>query len=114
MGHWKAECPQRGSTTEGSYTPSLPAVKLQPPIYVQANADDPLTDGLPLEFLQLPMNELSIDEPGDELVFMSSVLSDSPKDRLKESLGKWTQGYNRSWKPPQFSLHARSEDSPHQ
>ena len=59
VGHWKAECPQRGSTTEGSYNKS--SSSQAPTSYVQANADDPLTDGLPLEFLQLPMNDLSID-----------------------------------------------------
>ena len=110
VGHWKAECPQRGSTSEGSYNRS--SSSQAPTSFVQAHADETLPDSLPLEFLQLPMNTLSIDEPRDELVFASSVLMGTPKDRLKESLGEWTRRVNRSWKNPSISLHARSEDSP--
>ena len=64
-----------------------------PTSFAQAHARDSLPDSLPLEFLQIPENTHSIDEPGDELVFVSSVCGDTPKSRLKESVGNWIHRY---------------------
>ena len=108
VGHWKAECPQRGTSSDASA--GKPSGQQVPTSFVQAQPDDLLPDSLPLEFLQLPMNNLSIDEPRDEFVFVSSVLMGTSKDRLRESLGKWTQGYNHLG-PTTSVLHARSESS---
>ena len=105
-GHWKAECPQRGTASDSSKS-SMPQV---PTSFAQSQENTSLPDNLPLEFLQLPVNSLSIDEPGDELVFVSSVFRDNPKDRLMESLGKWTH-YISQQDSSSLPMHARSEDS---
>ena len=76
----------------GDASAGKPSGQQVPTSFVQAQPDDPLPDSLPLEFLQLPMNNLSIDESGNEFVFVSSVLMGTSKDRLRESLGKWTPG----------------------
>ena len=108
VGHWKAECPQRGSSADASSQRSFS--NQVPTSFAQAQASDSVPDSLPLEFLQLPENIHSIDEPGDELVFVNSVCEDNPKNRLKESLGKWIHKHSRQVSSP-LLMHARSEDS---
>ena len=105
VGHWKAECPQRGSADS-----SRPSSSQVPTSYTQAQSSDVGPDSLPLEFLQIPENTHSIDEPGDELVFVNSVCLDTPKNKLKESLGKWIHKHQRKVSFPQL-MHVRSEDS---
>lgn len=107
VGHWKAECPQRGSSSDAMA--SRPSSQQVPTSFVQAQPETSFPDSLPLEFLQLPINTLSIDEPGDELVFVSSGFS-HPKERLKESVGKWTHRNNHQG-TLNTSMHVRSESS---
>ena len=108
IGHWKAECPQRGTSADASSQRS--SSNQVPTSFAQAHTRDSLPDSLPLEFLQIPENTHSIDEPGDELVFVSSVCGDNPKSRLKESVGNWIHRYKPRVSLP-LRMHARSEDS---
>ena len=108
VGHWKAECPQRGSSADASSQRSFSSQV--PTSFVQAQSSGSVPDSLPLEFLQLPENIHSIDEPGDELVFVSSMCEDNPKHRLKESLGNWIHKHSRQVSSP-FVMHARSDSS---
>ena len=88
VGHWKAECPQnpmRQSSGDGGSVSrsSMPAA---PTSYVQATAhQDIAIDQLPLEFLNLPPEEV-LDEPRCEFVFSNVSFVRDPFGKLRETL----------------------------
>lgn len=84
MGHWKAECPSRNDAT-GASRPQAPTS------FVQVQSD---VEGLPLEFLNLPAFEASVDVPFTSVsqcfvCHSERVDHRESKNRLQRSIQHW-------------------------
>ena len=92
MGHWKAECPQRQSAASSSQSTSSQAMTSF--VQVESNHNDQPLDGLPLEFLELPVSMPTVD---DTCIGISLFCENHPnsRDRLREIL----QNHQRQRKP---------------
>ena len=87
VGHWKAECPQNPMRqSSGDVGASRPSSSSVPTSYVQASTHSNVIDQLPLEFLNLPHQEGSMDEPRFEFVFGSTSFVSDPFGKLRETL----------------------------
>ena len=74
VGHWKAECPDRGNRSSQSGASA-------PTSFVSTDAN------LPMEFLQVPLNNSgTIDEPQFQLSFVSVIGHEDLKGKLRRSL----------------------------
>ena len=102
MGHWKAECPNRHEASANN-RPQASASFVQ--------VQDSQVDGLPLEFLNLPTFEGTMDEAHHNMGYCFTCQdgvdgSLNPKGRLKQALTTWhkTKGF------PNDQDKLRSED----
>eukprot|EP00435_Cladocopium_sp_Y103_P018074 s4573_g4.t1 len=96
VGHWKAECPSRNDQAS-----SASRVSPAPTTFVQvsqAGSTDQV-DGLPLEFLNLPMHEdtkMDATQTEFQFSFVTSTLNNmtttsNAKDKLHKTLQAWNQ-----------------------
>ena len=102
VGHWKAECPQnpmRQSPQEGSQA----GRPVAPTSYVHAaSASSGVIDQLPLEFLDLPSQEVPMDEPRFEFVLGSVSFHSDPFGKLRETLQLMGNDRTVPFTPHQF------------
>ena len=88
VGHWKAECPSRSeSATAHARAPQVPTTFVQ---VSQAEVRE-VSDGLPLEFLNLPLHaETTMDASQHNVQFsFVTTIQHNPKDNLHASLQAW-------------------------
>ncbi len=96
MGHWKAECPQRQSSasSQGGSSQALTSF-----VQTEGHHHDQPLDGLPLEFLELPVSMPTVD---DTCIGINLFCDSNPNSRvrLREILHKQrNQGVNHFGNP---------------
>ena len=93
MGHWKAECPNKGDSGTGSRAPQAPTTFVQ----VTATPTDDPDAGLPLEFLRLPAHETTLDDTQINFSLIHMVVPhESTRSQLRKSLNRWQQNQNQA------------------
>jgi hypothetical protein len=92
VGHWKAECPSRGDSSASANRPHQAPTSF---VQVSTGASSDADQGLPLEFLNLPMHGASsIDVSQHDHVDVFMMVHQSPsKDRLRKSLSQWKSSH---------------------
>ena len=94
MGHWKAECPQRGNQSEGTGS-SRGSSSQVPTSFVSAQSQSFTAEGgLPLEFLELPTVQSTIMEDAKHEFSLVSFGGEDfgpgdSKTQLRHSLDNW-------------------------
>ena len=111
MGHWKAECPQRQSSvsSQGGSSQALTS-------FVQTEIDhqDQPLDGLPLEFLELPVTMPTVDDSCIGINLFCDVNPNS-RVRLREIiLNQKRQGNNHFGNPNNRLRNDSNEAAAHQ
>eukprot|EP00435_Cladocopium_sp_Y103_P033670 s3443_g8.t1 len=90
VGPWKAECPIR-SDAGASRPPQAPTTFVQ----VASMPVDDRDAGLPMEFLNLPVHEASLDDTQKNVgVICVTISHESPKSNLKKSFQRWHNTMN--------------------
>ena len=110
MGHWKAECPQRQSSSSSQAASSQALTSF---VQVEGSQGDLHQHGLPLEFMELPETMPTVDESCKELVLFCRS-SPNSRERLREILhNQRNHGSSHFGKPNHATRNESSDASAH-